>query len=146
MLVGKLKIATLLLFLAQGVPGQQELRSVLLPSSEAVQIGSKNSWLPTKADIKGLEANLPHITELPAKGWKPAQFVLRPEKYFRQYVAVVGDAGERKIFINAMCSVQSSPDWRTRLILTADGGSCFWHVTYDPATKKFSGLEINGRA
>jgi hypothetical protein len=138
-------VASLSFFLSAVGQGRHEPRFVLLPASEAVQIGSKNSWLPTTADIEGLEANLQHISELPAKGWKPAQFITHPEKYFRQYVAVIDDAGERKIFINAMCDVSSTPDWRTRIILTADGGSCFWHLTYYPALKKFSGLEINGR-
>jgi hypothetical protein len=137
-------LAALSLSLSAIGQGRQEPRFVLLPASEAVQIGSKNSWSPTTADIEGLEANLSHISKLPSRGWKPTQFVLHPDRYFRQYVAVV-NAGERKIFINAMCDVSSTPDWRTRIILTADGGSCFWYVTYDPATKKFSGLEINGR-
>jgi hypothetical protein len=91
-----------------------------------------------------LEANLPHIADVPAKGWKPVQHVDHPEKYFRQYVACVA-AGKKKIFVNAFCETPPSPDWRSRLLFTADGGSCFWHVTYDLATKIFSGLEINGR-
>jgi hypothetical protein len=143
MLARKLKIAILLLSLIQNTGGQQEQRWVLLPASEAIQIGSKDSWQPTKADIEGLEANLPYMSELPARDWNPARVVLHPERYFRQYVAII-DAGKRKIFVNAMCNVPSVPDWHVRFISTADGGSCFWHVTYDPATRKFSVLEING--
>lgn len=116
---------------------------MLLPASEVAGIGAKASWQPTKADIEGLEASLPYMSELPARGWNSAQFVIHTESYFRQYVAVV-NAGMKTILVNAMCSVPPSPDWHTRFILTADGGSCFWHVTYDPATKRFSDLEING--
>lgn len=136
-------IATLLFFLIQSAVAQQEQRSVLLPASEAAQIDCKISWQPTKVDIEALEANLPHVANLQARGWKPGQHIDHPERYFRQYVACVA-SGKRKIFVNAFCNTPSSTDWHSRLLLTADGGSCFWHVTYDPVTKKFSGLEING--
>jgi hypothetical protein len=26
-----------------------------------------------------------------------------------------------------------------------DGGKCFWHATYDPATRSFNDLSVNGR-
>jgi hypothetical protein len=140
----KLILASLLLVLVASSQAQAGQRSVLLPASEAAQVGSKSSWQPTTADIESLEANLSHISDLQARGWKPAQHIDHPEKYFRQYVAVVANDGKRKIFINAFCNAPPSPDWHTHLLLTADGGSCYWHATYDPVTKKYSGLEING--
>jgi hypothetical protein len=127
------------------MPGEQEQRYVLLPASEAAQVGNQASWQPTKSDIEGLEANLRHISDLQARGWKPAQHIDHPEQYYRQYLALLATGNKRKIFVNAFCDISSSPDWRSRLVLTVDGGSCYWHVTYDPATMKFSGLEINGR-
>jgi hypothetical protein len=136
-------VAFLLLFLVPSSPGQQGQRSVLLPGSEAAQLGRAGSWQPTQADLDGLEANLSHISDLKAKGWKPAKRIDHPERYFRQYLGLL-NAGKRMIFVNAFCNAQSSFDWRSRLLLVMDGGSCYWHVTYDPAAKKFSGLEING--
>jgi hypothetical protein len=137
-------IALLLLSLIQSAPGQQEQRWVILPTTEAAHLGGKVNRQPTKEDIVGLEKDLPRISELAARGWKPVRRIDHPEQYFRQYLGVVV-AGKKKIFINAFCNAPSSPDWHSRLLLTADGGSCFWHVTYDLAARRFAGLEINGR-
>lgn len=137
-------IPLLLLFFSQGALGQQVQKWALLPASEAAYLGSGVSWQPTKEDILALEKDLPRISDLHARGWKPAQRIDHPDQYFRQYVGVVV-AGKRKIFINAFCNALSSLDWHSHLLLTADGGSCFWHVTYDLATRRFASLEINGR-
>jgi hypothetical protein len=43
-------------------------------------------------------------------------------KYFRQYVAVVTDKGEREVWVNFVCGGSS---WRYRPIIVDDGGNCF---------------------
>jgi hypothetical protein len=62
------------------MPGEQEQRYVLLPASEGAQVGNQASWQPTKSDIEGLEANLRHISDLQARGWKPAQHMYPSEQ------------------------------------------------------------------
>jgi hypothetical protein len=79
-------------------------------------------------------------------GWPASIRIEHPDRYFRQYVAVLVD-GRKEIFINALCDeVQPPPDWHTRLAIYSDGATCFWRAFYDPATGEFSELDINARA
>ena len=97
------------------------------------------SWEPTVGDIEGAESNLSQISA-------QRNDIDDARKYFRQYLAVVVN-GRRTIFLNAFCTNQGHEnDWRKRLVFVYDGGKCFWHATYDPATQKFSELAVNGVA
>jgi hypothetical protein len=126
---------------------------VLLPASEAAPYAKLfsadheadfQSWEPTVADIEGLEANLPQISSLADSEPNPRRHIDDPHHYLRQYVAFT-QGGKQKIYINAFCSTQraDSIDWHKHLVLAIDGGTCFWHALYDPATQKFSSLAIN---
>ncbi|MGO9336623.1 MAG: hypothetical protein ACLPY1_03850 [Terracidiphilus sp.] len=155
MLAQKLMITALLPFLIQGSPWQQEQRSVLLPAHESKAVSDRysrersekigGSWQPTKVDLDGLESNLPQISSMKVLGWDSKIHIDHPDRYFRQYVAVLV-AGRREVFVNAFCDGQSFPDWRERLVVVIDGGTCYWQALYDPATKQFSNLMINARA
>ena len=92
-----------------------------------------------------IEANLPQIAELSNKDQDASRHIDDPNQYFRQYLAVVAN-GKRIIFVNALCKVEPGKDWRKHLIIVTDGGKCFWHALYDPATQTFSNLLVNGRA
>lgn len=120
----------------------------LLPESEVATYAERftdpksrlESWEPTVADINDLESNLPQIAVL-SEG---PEHIEHPDQFFRQYLAVVTN-GWRTIFVNALCTREGhTDDWRKRLVYVRDGGKCFWHATYDPATQKFSYLEIDG--
>lgn len=134
---------------------QQEQRFVLLPPRESNTLAEEfprkgperidGSWQPTIAQIQTLETNLSRISDLTSDDNPNAQKIDHPDRYFRQYVAVVR-AGERLIYINALCNVHSKPEWRTRLIRVLDGGNCYWQAWYDPVTGTFSELTVNGRA
>jgi hypothetical protein len=130
--------------------------SVLLPSSETdayikyYLVDAKatvQSWSPSQVDLDGLKANLPHISDLKESVPGPGRRIDNPNKYFRQYLAIVL-SGKKQIFVNAMCEPvgDGSDDWRRHLQIVYDGGECFWQAFYDPATQKFSNLIINGRA
>jgi hypothetical protein len=148
----KLMIASLLFFLISDAQGQQQ-RFVLLPASEAKTVADfypkkgpekiDGAWEATKSDLDGLEANLSHISELRGRGRTTGGYIKDPGKYFRQYTAVL-QAGQKRIFINAFCESKPAPVWHDRIYIIMDGGSCVWHALYDPATGKFSGLEMNG--
>jgi len=150
-----LTVALLLITLIPNMPGQQQLRSVLLPAHEAKSVSNrysrersekiKGSWHPTKADLDGLEANLSQISDLEIFGWGSKIHIDHPDQYFRQYVAVLVD-GKRKVFVNAFCDEEPPSNWHDHLFLVADGATCYWQVLYDPLTQKFSNLRINARA
>jgi hypothetical protein len=149
MLAGIATTCSLLPFFILCALGQQPQRSVLLPSSAARSIPdrppSQGSWEPTKSDIESLETNLPQVAALNVKGWSPRIKIDHPEKYLRQYVAVIY-GGKKLIFINAFCDDELPPfDWRDHLYVVTDGATCYWQALYNPATKKISSLTINSR-
>ena len=124
---------------------------VLLPESEVTAYAglfgdSKKrleSWGPTVADIDDLNSNLSQISALSDKEPDTNRHIDHPDQYYRQYLAVVAD-GKKTIFVNAMCSIAQQENWRKRLHVANDGGTCFWHATFDPSTQQFSNLAING--
>ncbi|MGO9796229.1 MAG: hypothetical protein ACLPLZ_09055 [Terracidiphilus sp.] len=148
----KLFARWLLLLIASTAVGQQQ-RYIVLPQS-AGNLGSfrlfgddtqLGSWMPSQADVEGLEANLSQISALGETGWKSTRHIESPERYYRQYMGVTARR-KRLIYINAFCDDPPPPDWKTRLLVVADGWTCYWQVFYDPVTKQFSNLTINGRA
>jgi len=124
----------------------------LLPASE-VQPWSKyfapeshaESWEPTLGDMNDVEADLPQITTLSKSDSDSTRHIDTPGEYYRQYLAILID-GKRRLNLNALCSVDQNANWRKRLIVVMDGGKCFWHAMYDPSTRTFSNLSVNGRA
>jgi hypothetical protein len=139
------------------VDSQQQPRSVLMPVSAASDISGyfaqsskiEGTWQPTSADLNGLEAHLDLISKLTSEGPLPYAQIAHPEKFYRQYFAIV--VKQRKlIFISAFCGVNHPnfppPSWRTRYYEVMDGGTCVWRVVYDPATGQFEHLSTNGLA
>lgn len=124
----------------------------LLPVSE-IELWSKyfasgshaESWEPTLGDMNDAETDLAQISGLSEKDPDPSRHIDNPRDYYRQYLAVQVN-GKRRIYLNALCSVDQDANWRKRLIVVVDGGNCFWHAIYDPSTRIFSDLTINGRA
>lgn len=123
----------------------------LLPASEIFNAANffagprsrLESWEPTVADINDLESNLSQITALSSKDPDANRHIDNPNQYFRQYLAVMID-GKKTILVNAICTVAPGQDWRKHLAVAKDGGKCFWHAIFDPASQKFSDLNVNG--
>jgi hypothetical protein len=126
----------------------------LLPESEASNYAKlfspspdsdMQSWEPTVSEIGALEANLVQVSSLRENVPAASRHIDNPEGYFRQYVAVI-QHGKKLIFVNALCQIPAddSNEWRRHIELAADGGSCYWHAWYDPASRQFSDLRING--
>jgi hypothetical protein len=149
----KLLARWLLLLVASTAAGQQDQRYIVLPQS-AGKLGSTRlfgdgtqlgSWMPSQADIEGLEANLSQISALAETGWKSTRHIETPDRYYRQYIGATVHR-KRLIYVNAFCDDPPLPDWKIRLLVVADGWTCYWQAFYDPVTKQFSNLTINGRA
>lgn len=105
------------------------------------------SWQPTEADLRGLEVNLPQISNLRESVSRPSRHIDNPNQYFRQYLAIV-QSGRKQVFVNAFCvnGANDWTDWRYHLHVIVDGGDCYWQTWYDPITQKYSNLMINGVA
>jgi hypothetical protein len=145
--------AGLLIVLLTNSQAQQEQRFVLLPPGESNSLAEEfprkgpdridGSWQPKIAQIKALEANLSHVSDLTSNYEPNGETVEHPDRFFRQYVAVVR-GGQLLIYINALCDVHNRPEWRNHLVPVFTGGNCFWQAWYDPATGSFSELSVNG--
>jgi hypothetical protein len=137
----------LLLFLSilACAQAEQETHFVVLPGIAAIGvIATQGTWTPTRTDISGAEETISQITALRPDGWSSEIHIDHPERYFRQYVPV-RRAGQKLLYLNAFCDAQPPDYWRTRLVIVSDGATCYWQVFYDPKTKSYSNLTINGR-
>ena len=129
------------------MPIEPRSRYVLLPVS-AVKgiIRYDGTWVPTKDEVRELEASVGQIATLPIEGWAQAKLhIEHPENYYRQYVPLRRE-GRRLIYVSALCDDPPPSYWRTRFVVVVDGATCYWQAFYDPATKRYSHLTINARA
>jgi hypothetical protein len=143
----------LLLALSSIVFAQDELsRSVVLPPPSADDLGqaepavaklfANGTWQISNDDVVNLETALPQISSLTVRGWPAAIHIDHPEKYFRQYFAVIR-GGKKLIYVNAFCKEETGHKWRERLFAVSDGATCYWQVFFDPVFKRFYELAFN---
>jgi hypothetical protein len=102
-------------------------------------------WTPSDQQIHALEDALPEYLK---KNWPTGRGPLEnPETYERQYFGVTRE-GRQLIFINALCSsyAKATPGWKDRFVFVFDGGACFFQLYYDPVSKQFRDLRVNGVA
>ncbi|MGH2534945.1 MAG: hypothetical protein ACRDJW_22015 [Thermomicrobiales bacterium] len=104
-------------------------------------------WTPAASAIAQLEEDLFVFIVPPPCGESPApdQIWQELDSYRRQYAGFVADDGRRLILVNAFCT-DTGLDWRSQPVAVADGGACFFQLTYDPTTGDFSDLDVNGEA
>lgn len=103
-------------------------------------------WTPAKYDILALEdgvnaflqANPDRFYSEGAPVWE------RLDGYNRQYVGIILD--DRKIvYANFFCDSVGT-DWRKDFVFVLDGGDCYFQFKYDPVSKEFFDLQVNGEA
>jgi hypothetical protein len=123
---------------------QQMSRSVVLSARAARDLVENGTRQISKKDVASLEIALPQVSSLTAEGWSSAVHIDNPQKYFRQYVAVIREA-KKQIYVNAFCDEHFNADWRERLVIVDDGATCYWQALFDPALHRFSDLRINSR-
>ena len=121
-------------------------RAVILPASAGrymLGVASPRYWTPSRADVRRLEADLPRLRS-------PGGTPITPDitHYYRQYLGIV--AGRRRlIYVNGFAappSAEGANDWRRRPVFVNDGGTGFFHVIYDPRTRRFQDFGFNGEA
>jgi hypothetical protein len=131
----------------------QREKSTLLPASEAKSVTNQcsrpspdkfsDTWQPSQAEIKEMESRFSQIKKLRVKKCciQGAQ-VEDPEEYYMQYVGIIV-GGEKLIYINAFADSNPGEMWKQNAVIICDGGNA-WGVLYNPTTKKFYELAING--
>ena len=130
-------------------------RSVVLPASEseALKFCSRSgpstvegAWeVPTDV-VAALEQDLHKLSGLKATGCCFLGGRIRhPEEYFRQYLGLVV-GGRHVVYVNAFKSAATHPHWQAAPVGVCDGGSDYWGALYEPESRRFSDLAINGSA
>jgi hypothetical protein len=128
-------------------------RSIVLPATQAAaithlcsRVGPKveGTWDATEADIDALETNLQEVSDLRSTWGSRSLRIVDPRSFYRQYIAIVV-AARRLICVNAFYDIDSLPSSAEQLVSVCDGGPYFWGAVFDPATRKYSDLNINGR-
>jgi hypothetical protein len=114
---------------------------VILPTAP-----SAGGWAPDEAMVLEAEKALPAYLRAanggPGSSRKEAQEILsRYTAYRRQYSGLTID-GRRVLVVNAFCAWTG--DWRRHPVMVLDGGSCFFQAWFDPKTRKFTLLSVNG--
>lgn len=122
---------------------------VIIPANRAYPFmrTKKAFYTPTTSEVEALERILPGFFGEYAKSGVPnaeivtPQFLSRLSTYKRQYVGYRQGA-RQFIWVWATCNDKLA--WRTEPVEVLDGGSCFWHVTYDVSAHRLAELKFNG--
>jgi hypothetical protein len=68
---------------------------------------------------------------------------LSKRTYKRQYVPAMAPNGQKKVWVNCLCS-NSVEDWRHKVIIVKDGGPCYFNVLINLSDKSYSYFFVNG--
>jgi hypothetical protein len=73
-----------------------------------------------------------------------SQFIAKPDKYYKQFIAVINSKGEKEVWVNCCCSVMA--DWRKQIQVTYDGGSCYFSLKINLTKGTVYDFMVNGLA
>ena len=100
----------------------------------------------TSNDIDLIKNILEKAVELYNKNIGSDAFAIRPLKYYKmQFVSVINEKGEKKVWVNCLCHT-SSKNLKKGILIVNDGGNCFFNVKINLTTKTFYQLAVNGDA
>lgn len=138
-------------------------RAVLDQCTRRVPWGVRGFWTPSRSVIDTLEARLGEVLsnalEYPSSAVDTAR--AGEDEFLRQYVGLVRWSGARTVYVNGIhASTRKTrygrrPDgraisdtfpWRAVPVSVCDGGSHYFGVEYDPATRTFGAFRFNARA
>ena len=100
-------------------------------------------WTPSAKTLSIIKKNLKAFVEPIAIS--QMQPISNWSEYIFQYFGTVQD-GERVVEIHAFCSIENPNKLNQELIMVLDGGSCYFQLLYNPSSKQFTDLQINGEA
>ena len=68
------------------------------------------------------------------------------KKYYRQYLVYINENDEKIVYINAMCKIPDSFNWKKDFLRTSDGGECYWKIEINLTNKTYREIMVNGYA
>jgi hypothetical protein len=111
--------------------------------AENVWVRVKGTWEPGEQILGQLRAELEAFVTAAAQArgrklrdWTRYTFQYQPQEH----------QGHRYVLVNALCHTQ--PQWKLeeRIVSVTDGGSCFFHLKFDPQQRRYYDLVINNEA
>jgi hypothetical protein len=66
--------------------------------------------------------------------------------YYREYLPVINSKGQKEVWVNFLCHDDKDSSWKKGLVIVCDGGSCYFHLEINLATKTCYDLSVNGVA
>jgi hypothetical protein len=73
-------------------------------------------------------------------------YELELDSYYRQYVPVINEKGEKEVWINFFCDDFGAENWKSEIMIVEDGGNCYFEIKINLNKKEYYDLGINGYA
>jgi hypothetical protein len=74
-------------------------------------------------------------------------FINNPNKYYKQFIAVINSKCEKEVWVNCFCEIfPSNFPWKTQTISVLDGGSCYFQLKINLTTNRVYDFGVNGVA
>lgn len=67
------------------------------------------------------------------------------KQYKRQYIAYHNKNGKKLVFVNCFCETYDN-NWQIEFVNMMDGGECFFHVTINLSSRRYTNFNVNGNA
>ncbi|MGY5353441.1 hypothetical protein [Wenyingzhuangia sp. IMCC45467] len=87
-----------------------------------------------------------HNKKFPKYQQTETGYELKLDGYKRQYVPIINEKGEKKVWINFFCDNFGADNWKTEIVEVLDGGNCYYSIKINLKTKQYYDLRINGSA
>ncbi len=85
--------------------------------------------------------------ENPGNKWTETGFELETENYYRQYIPIINEKGEKEVWVNLSCKEFHDENWKNELLPPVeDGGNCYFNVKINLIQKSYRDLRINSHA
>jgi hypothetical protein len=101
------------------------------------------AWSPDENVVSDIAASIQTYVQEQAKA--SGKEMKLWSTYTFQYQGRI-DYDKKLVFVNALCTKESVKRLQKNIVLVLDGGSCFFNLLYDPTSRKFSNLVVNGDA
>jgi len=82
----------------------------------------------------------------PANATPYDNLIHHPEKYYKQFLAITNDKGEKEVWVSCFCDPSNKPYWKKDWVWVLDGGSCYFQIKINLTTNTVTGFYVNGVA
>jgi len=117
-------------------------------------------WTPTAGDVDLFEKHLRPALEAGIRRpviLSPSEpdrvlpehlrtILKRLSNYRRQYFGVIGSSGVKRLFVNLFPASAEDKSWTRHYVFVFDGGTSYWRIQFDPASRRFLQFNTNGFA